>query len=214
MESKRGTLTIVELIALANCIGFASAQTVSPLPQPVGTIDVSELLSEESGDLVLTTVAFSSDSSIALGIYRTAGQGPRLSQYVVQWEDEPFKCIVPIQESPRWGGRSSADGRRVLFDFGERKVPKLQHLLENLHTITTLGMSAPEDVNSEIVRVIDTYNRKSCFEWRRNFPMNDRRGRFATISPSGALVAIAVRNKLSIYRLPPICQGSTKVRNK
>lgn len=34
--------------------------------------------------------------------------------------------------------------------------------------------------------------------------------RFATISPSGELVAIKVKNTLSIYRLPPVCDGPKK----
>jgi hypothetical protein len=75
-------------------------------------------------------------------------------------------------------------------------------------------MSAPEDVNREVVRVIDTSTRKSCFDWYRTFAMSGRRERLATISPSGELVAITVQNKLSIYRLPPVCKGPTKVRDK
>ena len=213
MEYERGTLPIAGLIILLICARFASAQT-PPLPQPVATLQVSESLLEEPGEVTLTTVAFSSDNSIALGICRTAVQGPKCSQYVVQWENGSFSRIVQTQVSPRWGGNSSADGSRKLFDFGERKVPRFQHLLESLHTITTLGMSAPEDVNSEVVRVIDADTRKSCFDWHRSFPMNGRRGRFATISPSGELVAITVKNELFIYRMPPVCEGPTKVRDK
>jgi hypothetical protein len=37
---------------------------------------------------------------------------------------------------------------------------------------------------------------------------------FAAISPSGELVAIVADNKLSIYRLPAVCEGPTKVRDK
>jgi hypothetical protein len=53
--------------------------------------------------------------------------------------------------------------------------------------------------------------RKSCFDWRRTFPMDWARGRFAPISPSGELVAVTVDNKLSIYRLPLVCEGPTKM---
>ncbi len=204
-------LPIVAFIVLLNCPPFASAQSHAPLPQPVATIDLSESCPEEPGELI--SVVFSSDNSLAVWMYRTAAQGPRYSQYDVQWRNRSFKRIAQ-PESPRWGGRSSGDGSRMLFDLGERKIPRFQHLLESLHTLSTLGMSAPEDVNSEAVRVIDTVTRKSCFDWRRSFPMDWRRGRFATISSSGELVAITVKNKLFIYRLPPVCEGPTKVREK
>jgi hypothetical protein len=211
MEYKRGLLLIVGLIVLLNCARFASAQTPPPLPQPVAALDLSESLPEEPGELI--SVAFSSDNSVAVWIYRTATQGPQYSQYDVQWGSRSFKRIAQ-PESPRWGGTSSADRSRKLFEFSERKVPRFQHLLESLHTITTLGMSGPEDVNCEAVRVIDTATRRSCFDWRRSFPMDWARGRLATISPSGEFVAITVKNKLSIYRLPPACEGPTKVRDK
>ena len=71
----------------------------------------------------------------------------------------------------------------------------------------------PEDSNREVVRVSDAVTRKSCFDWLRSFPMTLSRGRFATISPSGELVAITAENKLSIYRLPAVCEGPTKTRD-
>jgi hypothetical protein len=215
MEYKRGILPILGLIVLFDCILFASVSN-PPLPQPVATLDPSESLPEEPGKLILTLVAFSSENSIAMRICRTAvGDGPECSQYVVQWKDGSFKRIMQTQEIPRWeGGRLSTDGSRRLFDFNERKVPIFQRLLEILHTIMTLGMSGPEDSNREVVQVIDTVTRKSCFEWRRSFPMGLNRGRFAAISPSGELVAIRVDNKLSIYRLPAVCEGPTKMRDK
>jgi len=214
MEYRRGIFLIVALIVLLNCARFGSAQTPPPLPQPVATLDLSESLPEEQGELILTAVAFSSDSSITVGICRTSARGPNCSQHVFQSGNGSFKHIASTQEPARWGGRSSADGSRKLFEVSGRKVPRFQHLLESLHTITTLGMSGPEDSNREVVRVIDTVTRKACLDWRRSFPMTWSRGRFATISPSGELVAIATENKLLIYRLPAVCEGPTKVRDK
>jgi hypothetical protein len=212
MRSGRSILRILGLVVLLN--GTQPALASDPRPQPVATLDLTELLPEELGELTLTTVAFSSEYSIAVGVCRTAVRGPKCSQYVVQWENESFKRIAQTQEPPRWGGRSSADGSRRLFEFSERKVPRFQRLLESLRTITTLGMSGPEDPNREIVRVIDTVTRKSCFEWRRSFQMTWNRGRFATISPSGELIAITAEDKLSIYQLPAVCEGPTKMRHK
>ena len=213
MEYKRGTFPVLGLIVLFNYAVFASAST-PPVPQPVATLDLSESLPQEPGGLTLTNIAFSSDSFITVGTCRTAVQGPKCSQYSVQWANGSFKRIAQTQEASRWGGRSSADGSRRLLDFSERKLPRFQQLLESLRTITTLGMSGPEDSNREVVRVIDTVTRKSCFEWHRSFPMTWNRGRFATISLSGEFVAITTENKLSIYRLPAVCEGPTKMRDK
>jgi hypothetical protein len=213
MEYKRRTLPILGLIVLLNCSLFAATSN-PPLTQPVATLELSQSLPEERGELTVTAVAFSSESSITVGICRTDVQGLKCSQYVVQWENGAFKHIAQTQEPARWGGRSSADGSRRLFDFSERKVPRLQHLLESLHTLTTLGMSGPEDSNREVVWVIDAVTRNSCFDWRRSFPMTWSRGRFATISPSGELVAITAESKLSIYRLPAVCEGPTKTRDR
>jgi hypothetical protein len=106
--------------------------------------------------------------------------------------------------------KSSADGRRVLFDFTERKVSGLQNVLESVRTITTLGMSGEEDVNREELRVVDTVTGRLCFEWHRSFPMTYSRVRSAAISPSGEFVAIAAEDTLSIYRLPAACEATIK----
>jgi len=215
MEHKRGTFLILALTVLFTCAPFASAST-PPVPQPIATLDPSGLLPESAGGLILSMVAFSSDDSIALWICRTAAQALKCSQYVVQWENGSFGPIAQTQEPFDWGrvGGLSANGSRRLFAFSEREVPIFQRLLESLRTITTLGMSGNEDSNREVVQVKDTVTRKSCFEWRRSFPMRWNRGAFAAISPSGELVAITTDNKLSIYRLPAVCEGPTKRRNK
>lgn len=207
MEYKPSTFLILGLVLL-RCARFSSAQSLAPPPEPAAILDVSQSLRKESGELTLATVSFSSENYIEVETYRVAADGPQFARYVVQWESGSFER-TPETQGLRWGRTSSADGSRKLFEFSERKVPRAQRLLEILHTITTLGMSGPEDANREAVWVIDTASRKSCFDWHRSFPMNWARGRFATISSSGELVAIAVDNKLSIYRLPPVCEGPT-----
>jgi hypothetical protein len=102
---------------------------------------------------------------------------------------------------------SSADGRRLLFDFTDHKTSGLQHVLENIQTITNLGMVGPEDFNREEVRVFDSVTGKSCFAWHRSFPWTYSHVRSAAISPSGEFVAIASGNTLSIYRLPATCEA-------
>jgi hypothetical protein len=106
---------------------------------------------------------------------------------------------------------SSADGRRMLFDFTNHKASGLKHVLESVQTVTTLGMMGPEDVNREEVRVFDTVTGKACFNWHRSFPATYSQVRSAAISPSGEFVAVVEKDKLSIYRLPADCDESERV---
>lgn len=206
---------LLGLIVLSNGGLLASALDGSSLPESVAVLDLSELLPEESAPSTWTTVAFPSDRFISMSFCRAGVQGPQCSQYEIQWENGSSERIVETQSVWSWGERSSADGSRKLFEFSERRVPRFQHLLESLYSITTLGMSGPEDVNREVVRVVDTATRESCFESRRSFPMAlCCRERFAAISPSGELVAITVGNSVSIFRLPAVCKGSTKMSTK
>jgi hypothetical protein len=112
------------------------------------------------------------------------------------------------------GKRSSADGRRVLFDFASHKASGLVGVLEGLRTITSFGMVGAEDVNREDVRVFDTVTGASCFDWHHSFPSTYIRVSSAAISPSGEFVAIAEGDTLSIYRLPEVCGPQKLLRNK
>src|SRR5439155_5711544 len=107
---------------------------------------------------------------------------------------------------------SSADGSRLLIDFNDRKVSKPQHLLDSMRAVWTFGMIYPEEVNREVVQVVDTATRKSCFDWRRTFPTTGVRRKSAAISPSGKFVVIEVENNLSSYRLPSVCEGTKVTR--
>lgn len=109
---------------------------------------------------------------------------------------------------------SSADGRRILFDYNNRKVSGLKHVMESVQTLTTLGMIGPEDVNREQVRVFDTATGKACFDWQRSFPMTYGRVRSAAISPSGEFVAIVTGDKLFMYRLPGDCDSAVGAPHK
>ena len=142
---------------------------------------------------------------------------------IVDFNGKVYREVHPkdlYKQGSRWftdasvcaqGDRSSSDGRRILFDFATRKVPKLQHILESIQTISTLGMTGPEDVNGEEVRVMDTGNGKLCFGWHRSFASMNWLVQSAAISPSGESVAIAAGGKLSIYRLPAVCDGTVRV---
>src|SRR5579864_4765479 len=102
MEHKHAACPVLRLIVLLSCIGFASAQTSPVQPQPLATLDVSQLLPEESVKLTLTTVAFSSEDSIAVETYQAAVQGPQFAQYVVQWRSGSFNRVAQIP-GLRWG---------------------------------------------------------------------------------------------------------------
>jgi hypothetical protein len=218
-------------IALLACLGqtaFPQCRQASPpgkvkknLPRPEGVAIVDVKPPEVSEDLGLTTVKFSSETTIEITACPTVRRDSTCSFSFFRWEKGVLKQIA---EPPNVGTggyfveltdrTSSADGRRMLLDFNDREVSGLQHLLNNIRTIMTFGMIAPEDVNCEVVHVKDTRTRKSCFEWRDTFPMTYYRGRSAAMSPSGKLVAIKLGNELSLYQLPSVCEGPRVARSE
>jgi hypothetical protein len=133
---------------------------------------------------------------------------------VLKHSEGPIKAKVGGFVELVQSAAPSADGRRMFFDFNDNQVPKFQHVLNCIRTVTTLGMIAPEDVNREIVQVAVTATRKTCFDWRRTFPSTYDRMRAAAMSPSGEFVAIKLEDKLSIYRLPAVCEGPRATRRK
>ena len=220
MACQRGRSLSAAFSVLLTCALLAVAAD-SPTPQPLATLDVTKLLRESawvcecgrlghlSGaqkDSIPTTALFSSNNSIAVGPCPSAGYA-QCSLPVVHWENGTLKETAETAHVTPQSARASADGKRTLFDFNDRLVPFGQHLLETAHTVLTLGMSGPEDVNGEVVQVVETSSKKACFEWRRSFPMTWTRVRSASISPSGQFVAIIEGTKLSVYRLPAACDG-------
>jgi hypothetical protein len=209
-------LRILGLVVLLNCTELALGSD-SPLPQPVAVVDDMQPTSNDPG---LTTIAFLSDTTIEVAACPTVRRDATCSFAFFRWEngvlrhsEEPVKVktggFVELVES-----EPSADGRRMFFDFNDKEVPKFQHALDCLRTIATLGMIADEDVNREIVQVVDTATRKTCFDWHRTFPSTYYRMRAAAMSPSGEFVAIKLENTLSIYRLPAVCEGPRATRRK
>ena len=157
--------------------------------------------------------------SEAEGYYASAGSVGNNKLYlddcksvrIVDFEGRTLLKMHPRKGCSVGDTSSSADGRRMLFDFTDHKVSGLRHVLESVQTLTTLGMAGPEDVNREEVRVFDTVTGKACFDWHRGFPATYSRVRSAAISPSGVFVAIVAKDKLSMYRLPADCNESAAV---
>ena len=216
MRYERCILRILGLVVLLNCTELALTSD-SPLPQPVAVVDDTQPTSDDPG---LTTVVFLSDTTIEVAACPTVRRDATCSFAFFRWEngvlrhsDEPVKVktggfVELVERAP------SADGRRMFLDFNDKEVPKFQHVLDCIRSIATLGMSADEDVNREVVQVVDTATRKTCFDWRRTFPSTYYRVRAAAMSPSGEFVAIKLENKLSIYRLPPVCEGPRATRRR
>ena len=103
----------------------------------------------------------------------------------------------------------SSDGRRHLEVHRERKI---HGLFEKTRTIVTLGMSGEEWDNHETFRVISTATGKTCFEWSRMFKKaNDVvLGDDAALSPSGQFLAIASKNRVSLFHISdPIAQPAS-----
>jgi hypothetical protein len=136
---------------------------------------------------------------------------------IVNFYGQPLSQLSPPKGCCFSDDTWSVDGKRLLYDYRDRKVFLLRNLLRNAGEIVrmfaTLGMSGEEWPNREAVRVVDTLTGKSCLDWRRSFATaNDVEfGRSAAISPSGEFVAIAARDKLLIYRLPTDCDASSTI---
>src|ERR1700722_20317160 len=214
MRYERTILRLLGFAVLLN--GTEPGLTSDSPPQPVAVVDD---IQPTSNDPSLTTVAFLSDTTIEVAACPTVRRDTTCSFAFFRWEngilkhsEEPVKVktggFVEFVESTL-----SDDGERMFFDFNDRDVGKFQHLLVSIVTVVTLGMGGPEDVNREVVQVADTATRKTCFDWRRTFPPTYRM-RAAAMSPSGEFVAIKLGNKLSIYRLPAVCEGPRANRRK
>jgi hypothetical protein len=132
---------------------------------------------------------------------------------IVNYDGKTLSRLTPPKGCCFWDDVWSVDGKRLLFDYRDRKVFLLRNAGEIVRMFATLGMSGEEWPNREAVRVVDTLTGKSCVDWRRSFATaNDvEYGRTAALSPSGEFLAIATKDKLSIYRLPADCDDSSTI---
>jgi hypothetical protein len=108
-----------------------------------------------------------------------------------------------------WGLRptSSDNGKRLLFHSFDRKISAVRSVGEDVLAIATLGLGvADQQDNREEIRVVDTTNGNSCFDWKRSGDLSENA---ASISPSGEFVAIGSAGGLSVYRLPAVCETKT-----
>ena len=116
------------------------------------------------------------------------------------------KLITPVSRPPGWGFRRgwSADGRRLLLDHYTRKVSAVERAIEALASVI---VPVPEQSDGELIRVIDTAQKKGCFQLvrTRGTEFTLAGNKHADISPSGRLVVVATLSKLSVYRLPEAC---------
>jgi hypothetical protein len=210
-QSRKARSLLLFLLVIGRSVcGFASDP---PLPQPVAILDTTELLPNQR-DPTFTTVAFSSDTIIEVVACPSVRRDATCPSAVFSWKNGVLGHVAQVARLDGNSSSSSADGKRLLLDFNNRDVSRLQHLGDDIRAVTTFGMIYPEDVNREVVQVVDILSRKSCFDWRRTFPATYSRTRSAAISPSGEFVGIKVGNNLSVYRLPSVCKGPRVTRRK
>ena len=202
-------LELLCCLFLLNCKFVAFAADPSQ-PEPIATastFDLSEMPLNGPEGVSFATVTFSSGNLIAVRECSTRDDPRNCQLAVFRWDDGRLERTPQVPQPELKSSKSSADGSRRLLDFNDREVPRGQRLLETLRTVATLGMAGPEDVNREVVQVVNTSTRKSCFEFHRSFAMTNGRPRTAAISPSGDFVVIAAQNTLSVYRLATVCDG-------
>jgi hypothetical protein len=206
MKYGRSILRTVELVVLFSSIRLAFAADRS-VPQPVASLNIAELRLNQK-DPSLVTVAFSSDTTIEVVACTTVRRDTTCPSAIFRWDNALLEFVAREQTSDTSGRSSSADGKRMLVDFNDRAVSRRQHLFDEVRAFYTFGMIYPEEVNREVVRVVDSATRRSCFDWYRIFPMTGVRRRSAAILASGEFVAIYLENILSVYRLPSMCEGA------
>jgi len=210
MQYERSIRRTLELVVLFNCIQLAFAAD-RPVPQPFASIDIAELrLDQKAPSLV--KVAFSSDTTVEVVACPTVRHDTTCPATVFRLENAFLEHVAQESKFDTGGRSSSADGKRMLVDFNDRAVSGPEHLFDDVRAVYTFGMIYPEEVNREVVRVVDSATRRSCFDWYRIFPMTGARRRSAALSPSGEFVAIYVENILSVYRLPSVCEGPKVTR--
>lgn len=115
-----------------------------------------------------------------------------------------FKLILP-KDSPLTISTDSS-GKRVMFDYPTRRVSSLRGAGEVALAVGTLGLGVNDQKsNGESVRIIDATTGKECFKWDAKLSEDAAPFTHAALSPSGRYVAIAVGQRLAIYRLPEEC---------
>lgn len=187
------------------------AQDMPPTPPiaEANTHNLFEMLLKGPEGPIFSAVTFVSQTSIVVSECPMSDKGSRCKPSSFRWEGGRLERDAQRAPDDLKSSRASSDGSRRLLDFDDRRVAAWQHILEIARAVSTLGMSGPEDVNREVIQVFDTKTRRSCFEWIRGFPMTYARPHSAAISPSGDFVALAIQNRLTIYKLPNVCEGST-----
>lgn len=132
-------------------------------------------------------------------IYLNFGPGgPRIADFT-------GKPLLNVRPPPGWGFRHgwNQDGSRLLFDNFVRTVPFLTGLVESvLH-----ALGAPEEANSEIVRVINADDGKVCLDVVSPTLLGREGSYHADLSPSGRLIVVSSPSQLELYRLPDLCTG-------
>lgn len=118
------------------------------------------------------------------------------------------KTMVTLPEPDGWGFRYglTQDGHRILFDHYTRRISALQRMAESVERVITFNNLPTVTSKGEIIRVVDTYTGKICFDLDSPDRMFGRDSKYhADISPSGHFIALASADKLSIYSMPNVC---------
>jgi len=203
-------LSLLVSILLTFCpLGLFAQETLQAQPvATANTLNLFEMLLNGPEGLTFSTVTFLSNTSILVRECPMTDKSSKCAPSIFRWERGQLERDAKIPPKDLKSSQVSFDGSRRLLDFDEREVSAWQHMLEIARAVATLGMSGPEDVNREVIQVFDTKTRRSCLEWIRVFPMTYTRPHSAAISPSGEFIAVAIENRLSVYRLPNTCEGA------
>jgi hypothetical protein len=161
-----GMRIVCLLIILTSCTVFGFASD-SPLSQPVATLDLSELLPAGQGEPSWATVAFSSETAIAVGLCRTAG-AMTCSLSLVRWENGTLQRLAQTLKfdsgthiHPASGGQIlgfQSSRPTVLYSADLSTLHELPKQLSQLWLVSPSGktLAASVDGSWKLYRLTDT----------------------------------------------------------
>jgi hypothetical protein len=149
---------------LVSLIPSAHAST-PPLPPPVATLDLSSLLPRGQLNLEQTTIAFVSETSIAVRLCskdkRTLRQAagaalPRCSLSIINWENGVLRPTAHLPEFNSWAHVNPASDGRVLatcYAFGCSPVLYSADLSTSLRLTTPIFVVSPSGTTVATITV-------------------------------------------------------------
>jgi hypothetical protein len=134
------------------CI-LGSYASTPPQPQPAATLDLFTLLPPGRGELGWTTIAFVSETSIAIGLCRQSA-GDKCSHSLVRWEGGVLRLFAQTPKFSGWVSVHPASDGRILTTWIRSPQVLYSHDLS-----TSFHLPSFIDVSSQTGRTVATISK-------------------------------------------------------